>query len=207
MDQNRIPGLRLLISNLPDSASRTHVDWSRTHVTIQHEFSTPCLVNLISRLSPSILYLPASQGIRINHGCEDGIEKSVSRITDWHLEACRVMTNGDRGEQFVYALLTRITDYFSCSQLNTSFYIGIKREKRLHENPEYVEMRHRDVIFNITMTVFTVDVRPACGRRAAVRCLPFPRAGMKRKSRSGVRAKCFSLEFYFVKLSTYSDLS
>ena len=27
--------------------------------------------------------------------CEGGIEKSVPRITDWHHEACRVMTNGD----------------------------------------------------------------------------------------------------------------
>ena len=33
--------------------------------------------------------------IRIHHVCEDGIEKSVPRITDWHREACRVMTNGD----------------------------------------------------------------------------------------------------------------
>ena len=33
--------------------------------------------------------------IRIYHECEDGIEKSVSRLTDLHHEACRVMTNGD----------------------------------------------------------------------------------------------------------------
>ena len=32
----------------------------------------------------------------IYHECEGGIEKSVPRITDWHYEACRVMTNGDR---------------------------------------------------------------------------------------------------------------
>ena len=34
--------------------------------------------------------------IRVHHECEDGIEKSVPRIIDWHHEACRVMTNGDR---------------------------------------------------------------------------------------------------------------
>ena len=34
--------------------------------------------------------------IRIYHECEGGIEKSVPRITNWHHEACRVMTNGDR---------------------------------------------------------------------------------------------------------------
>ena len=33
--------------------------------------------------------------IRIYHECEDGIEKFIPRITDWHHEACRVMTNGD----------------------------------------------------------------------------------------------------------------
>ena len=33
--------------------------------------------------------------IRIHHECEGGIEKSVPRITIWHHEACRVMTNGD----------------------------------------------------------------------------------------------------------------
>ena len=35
--------------------------------------------------------------IRIYYECEGGIEKSVPRITDWHHEACRVMTLiGDR---------------------------------------------------------------------------------------------------------------
>ena len=33
--------------------------------------------------------------IRIHHVCEGGLEKSIPRITDWHHEACRVMTNGD----------------------------------------------------------------------------------------------------------------
>ena len=33
--------------------------------------------------------------IRIYHKCEGKIEKSVLRITIWHHEACRVMTNGD----------------------------------------------------------------------------------------------------------------
>ena len=34
--------------------------------------------------------------IRIYHECEDGIEKSVPRITDWYDEACHLMTTGDR---------------------------------------------------------------------------------------------------------------
>ena len=34
--------------------------------------------------------------IRIYHECEGRIENAVPRITVWHHEACRVMTNGDR---------------------------------------------------------------------------------------------------------------
>ena len=37
----------------------------------------------------------AKCNLRIRHECEGGIGKSVPRITDWHHEACRVMTNGD----------------------------------------------------------------------------------------------------------------
>ena len=39
---NRIPGSLLLISSLPGSALRTHVE-------CQQAFSKPCLVNLISK--------------------------------------------------------------------------------------------------------------------------------------------------------------
>ena len=39
--------------------------------------------------------LDKARTIRIHHECEGGIEKSVPRITDWHHEACGVMTNGD----------------------------------------------------------------------------------------------------------------
>ena len=51
------------------------------------------------------------------------IEKSVPRITDWHHDACRVMTIGDR-EGRIFLSHSRINNgYFSCSPLNTSFYI------------------------------------------------------------------------------------
>ena len=33
--------------------------------------------------------------ISIFHGCMVWIEKSVTRVTDWHHEACRVMPNSD----------------------------------------------------------------------------------------------------------------
>ena len=88
--------------------------------------------------------------IRIHHVCEDGIEKSVPRITDWHREACRVMTNGDpegrvfdekrwsRGTDFFYPTFTRLLDSFSCSPLNTAFPCL----KWHPEVPEYAEMWH-----------------------------------------------------------------
>ena len=37
-----------------------------------------------------------AQIIRIYYECGGAIEKSAPRITDWHHEACRVMTKGDR---------------------------------------------------------------------------------------------------------------
>ena len=63
------------------------------------------------------------------------IEKSVPRITVWHHEACRVMTNGDReGRIFLSHPQTN----------NILFYLlTIKyRILRLREVPDYVEMQH-----------------------------------------------------------------
>ena len=62
--------------------------------------------------------------IRTYHECEGGIEKSDLRVTDWHHEACRVMTNGDREGLIFYLILTQIMDSFSCSPLSIVFYIG-----------------------------------------------------------------------------------
>ena len=46
---DRIPGSRHLISSLPGSSLRTHVDIARQASRCQHAFSKPCLVNLISK--------------------------------------------------------------------------------------------------------------------------------------------------------------
>ena len=59
--------------------------------------------------------------IRIYHECEGRIEKSVSKITAWHHEACRVMTNGDPEGRFFFPTLTRIMNSFPCSPLATIF--------------------------------------------------------------------------------------
>ena len=43
------------------------------------------------------------ENIRIYHEYENGIEKSVPRITVWHHEACRVITNNDpEGRIFLF---------------------------------------------------------------------------------------------------------
>ena len=74
-----------------------------------------------------------------------------------------MMTNGDReGRIFLSHSHTNI-GFFSCSPLNTSFYIG-KIVKRLPENPEYAEIQHDDVIFTLQWRHGST-----CGRRATVR--------------------------------------
>ena len=86
------------------------------------------------------------------------------RITDWHHEACWVMTNGDPEGRVFYPILTQIVDSFSCSPLCTTFYIE-KRWKRLPEYHEFAEMRHGDVILTLqwrhrsTWGQLAVDVR------------------------------------------------
>ena len=75
------------------------------------------------------------QNITIYHEYEGGIEKSVPRITVWHHEVCRVMTNGDHEGRI---FLTRIMDSLSCSPLDTAFYVL----KMLPEVHEYAEMQH-----------------------------------------------------------------
>ena len=50
------------------------------------------------------------------------------RIADWHREACRVMTIGDREGGFLYPIFTRIMDSVSCLTLNTSFILEKLKE-------------------------------------------------------------------------------
>ena len=58
--------------------------------------------------------------IRIYHGCEGRIEKSVPRIAFLHQEACRVMTNGDpEGRNFLSYPYTN--NGFFCFLLITVF--------------------------------------------------------------------------------------
>ena len=77
--------------------------------------------------------------LRIHHKCEGGIEKSVQRITVWHHEACRVMTNLDQEGQIFQSNLLRNNGFFF---LLTIKYHILCFKKGLPEVPEYAEMRH-----------------------------------------------------------------
>ena len=62
--------------------------------------------------------------IRIYHKCEDGIEKSIPRITDWHHEIYQMMANSDPNsdhEGQIFFIFTQLMDYFSFSTLSTVF--------------------------------------------------------------------------------------
>ena len=55
-----------------------------------------CGQNAAVRFNLSHGLLRVCEIIRIHHEYQGGIEKSVPRITNWHHEACQVMTNGYR---------------------------------------------------------------------------------------------------------------
>ena len=59
--------------------------------------------------------------IRIYDECEGKIEKSVLRITVWHHEACRVMTNSDPEGQIF--LTYPYTNYRFVFSLTTDFLL------------------------------------------------------------------------------------
>ena len=67
--------------------------------------------------------MTAAENIRIYYEYEGKIEKSVQRITVWHHEACRVMTNGDLEGQIFLSYPHKNNGFFFL--LTTVFYIEI----------------------------------------------------------------------------------
>ena len=61
-----------------------------------------------------------------------GYKNSSLGITVCHHLASLVMTNSDPLDGFFYPTLTRIVDSFSCSPLNTSFYVKKGYQKFLN---------------------------------------------------------------------------
>ena len=74
---------------------------------------------------------PSSQvcNIKIHHECESGIEKSVPRITDWHHEACRLMTNVDREGWIFLSHPHRNNGFFFLPTTKCLIFILEKHEK------------------------------------------------------------------------------
>ena len=111
--------------------------------------------------------------VRIYHECEGGIEKSVPRITDWHHEASQAMTIHDfEGWVFLSHPHTNNRFFFLLTTMYCILYWKSINVQSLPESPEFVEMRHSDVILKLQWRH-----RSRCHKRVAVRFLSFPRAG------------------------------
>ena len=97
---------------------------------------------------------------RIHHECEGGIEKSVPRITVWHLEACQWWQTVTARDGYILS--------HNHSKNNGIFFLLTTKYRILHwrlpENPEFAEMRHGDVILTLQL-----HRRSTCGQRAVVR--------------------------------------
>ena len=76
--------------------------------------------------------------IRIYYECEGGIEKSAARITVWHHESCRGMTNVDHKVQIFRHHYPTNNKKKSGSSLSSAFLVFNK----LTEVPEYAEMQY-----------------------------------------------------------------
>ena len=112
--------------------------------------------------------------IRIHNEYEDGIEKSVQRVADWHHEACRVMTNGDRERRIFLSHPHTNSGFFFLLTTNYSILLWKNRKKGFQKIPNSLATWWRYFIITITPGN---DARLACGRRAAVRFLNFPTGG------------------------------
>ena len=111
-------------------------------------FVVPCVglqCVVLTFLGYNHLLFGLFESIRIYHECEGGIEKFVPGFTDWHHEACRVMTNGDRKGWIFLSHPHKNNGFF----LLTTKYLNLfwkNMKKASSKNPEYAEMRQGDVI-------------------------------------------------------------
>ena len=106
--------------------------------------------------------------------------RSVLRITDWHHEACRVMTKAEPKGQIFLSPPHRNDRLFFLAHCSTPNFISEKTLKRLLKILYTLRCgihvtRQRN--FNITMTS-QISVRPVCVLCAAVHFLSFLRVGM-----------------------------
>ena len=82
-------------------------------------------------LRQNVDLVPITYKIRMYHECEDRIEKSIPRITIWHHEACRVMTNGDT-EGWIFLSYSHTNNGFFFLLASFFFYFKICFQKSLN---------------------------------------------------------------------------
>ena len=113
------------------------------------------------RLLRNFIHDTCKKHIRILHECEGGIEKSVTRITDWHHEACRVMTKGDHEGRIFLSHPQMNNGFFFL--LTTKYLILFWKNLKKTSRKSWIRWdatwwRH----FNILVTS-RIDVQPAWG--------------------------------------------
>ena len=105
--------------------------------------------------------------IRIYYECEGGIENSFPKITDWHHEACEVMTIGYREGRLFQA--HPHTNY-------GFFFLLTTKSKNMKKDLQKILNKLRCAM--VTSFYHCNDGHETtCDHRAAVRFLSFPRAG------------------------------
>ena len=115
-----------------------------THVKIPHCWKS----HVGDNAKGTSWHVCQSKTISIHHECKGGIKKiSVPRITDWHHEACSVMTIGDREGRIFLSHPHTNNGFFSCLPLYTSFIL--KKSGKYFQNPKYADMRHYDLILTL----------------------------------------------------------
>ena len=102
--------------------------------------------------------------IRIYHECEGGIEKSIPRITVWHHEACRVMTNGDHERQI----------FLSHPHMNNGFFF-LLTTKYLISYLERYEKGFQKILYMLRCNIVTSflhynDITDPCGASVCLTC-------------------------------------
>ena len=111
--------------------------------------------------------------IRINHECEGRIEKSVPRITDWHYQAFRVMTTGDReGRILLSHRILRFAHHYTHHFILEITMKKTSRKSRITVMRHYNDVTDRRAANDVTDRRAT-SVRPMCGCSV----LSIPRAG------------------------------
>ena len=126
----------------------------RTHVHKQP------IIALYFEFDTLLLTRTFAGNIRIHHGCEGRIEKSVLRIAVWHHEACQVMTNVDlEGEIFLSYLHTNNGFFFLLTTVLINLFINLFF-KKLPVVPAYARRQfHMMTLLDVLGKIAWVQIK------------------------------------------------